>query len=408
MRWWVLSLLFCSTLLNYADRIVLAVLVPVIRDQLHFNETVYGYITAAFQAAYTLGALICGHLLDLYGTRIGMIFTVGIWSVAASLHASVGNPLQLGIWRGLLGLAEAGNFPAANKAAAEWFPPQERAFAIGVFTAGINVAAIIGPPVFIAIQEAFGWRACFLITGAAGFLWLVAWLWFYRSPGKADSPVIGSISLRDTLSCREAWGFSVAKFLTDPVWWFYLYWMPLYFHDVRKFDMRELAWALPVIYLLSDVGAVSGGWFSGFMLRRGWSLSAARKRTMLICAFLMPMAALGVLTKSSVATVLLFSLATFAHQAWMTNLFTTVSDVFPSEAVGRVLGLGGCCGGFGGVLFSALIPGFMIGRIGYAPLFISMSSLYAVAMFVVHILMRDLRTVNFSGSRAAFEDRNPE
>jgi ACS family hexuronate transporter-like MFS transporter len=401
-RWWVLSLLFLSTVINYLDRMVLSVLIPVIRDQFHFDESVYGNITAAFQMAYTVGALICGYLLDTLGTKIGMALTVGVWSVATMLHASAGSPLQIGIWRGLLGLAESGNFPAATKAAAEWFRPQERALAVGIFNAGTNIAAVIGPPVFIAIQLAFGWRPCFLVLGAMGFVWLAAWLCFYHSPAPGATAVpAGRISLRATLAYRQAWGFAVAKFLTDPVWWFFLFWLPLYFHDVRHFDMRQLAWALPVVYLISDVGAVSGGWFSGHLIRRGWPRGKARKTVMLICALIMPVAALGVLVRDSTIAVLLFSLATFSHQAWMTNLFTTPSDVFPKEAVGSVLGLGGSLGGLGGALFSSLIPGHVIGRIGYTPLFLAMSCLYMVAMILFHILMRDLKPVSFDLAASA-------
>ncbi len=396
MRWWILSLLFCSTFINYMDRMVLSVMIPVIREEFHISEAVYGNITAAFQMCYTIGALLCGYLLDTYGTKIGMFISVGVWSVAAALHASVVSPLQLGLWRGVLGLAEAGNFPAATKAAAEWFPPHERGFAVGVFNAGINIAAVIGPPVFIAIQLAFGWRVCFLVTGAVGFVWLGIWALVYRAPAALQAAeTSASVSIRDTLAYREAWGFGIAKFLTDPVWWFYLFWLPLYFHDVRKFDMKHLAWALPFIYLVSDFGAVAGGWVSGYLMRLGWPLGRARKTTMLVCALVMPVAALGVLVDDSTKAIVLFSLATCAHQAWMTNLFTAASDVFPKQAVGRVLGLGGCLGGFGGVLFSALIPGYVIGLVGYRPLFLVMSCLYMIAMLMVHILMRDLRPVRF-------------
>jgi ACS family hexuronate transporter-like MFS transporter len=396
MRWWILSLLFFSTFINYMDRMVLAVLIPAIREQFHISEAIYGNITAAFQLCYTVGALLCGYLLDTYGTKIGMFISVGVWSVAAMLHATVVSPLQLGLWRGLLGLGEAGNFPAATKAAAEWFPPHERAFAVGVFNAGINIAAVIGPPMFIAIQLTYGWRACFLVTGAIGFVWLTLWSLVYRAPGKigAAEPSV-NLSLRTTLAYPQTWGFAIGKFLTDPVWWFYLFWLPLYFHDVRKFDMKHLAWALPFIYLVADFGAVAGGWISGLLMRRGWPRGRARKTVMLVCALLMPVSALGVLAKDSSTAVLLFSLATCCHQAWMTNLFTSASDVFPKEAVGRVLGLGGCTGGFGGVLISALVPGYLIGLIGYTPLFLAMSCLYMIAIFVVHILMGDLSPVRF-------------
>lgn len=392
MRWWVLSLLFVSTTLNYMDRIVLAVLLPVIRDEMHFGPETYGHITAAFSLAYTVCAVIGGKLLDRYGTRLAFGVAAGLWSLAAALHATVVTPLQFAIWRALLGAGESVNLPACTKAASEWFAPKERAFAVGVFMSGLNVAAIAGPPLFIAMQAAFGWRVCFAVTGLVGFLWVAVWLPSYRLPEKITlTERAGSAALAEVLRRPQTWGYSIAKFLTDPVWWFYLFWLPLYFHDVRKFDMKELAWALPFIYFMSGVGAAAGGWISGYLMRRGWTTGKARKTTMLFCALAMPVAALGVVVKGPVSAVLLFSLATAAHQAWMTNLFTTTSDVFPPHAVGSVNGVGGSLGSFGGVFISSLIPGYVIGHVGYTPLFLTMSCLYLVAMLAVHLLMGDLR-----------------
>jgi ACS family hexuronate transporter-like MFS transporter len=399
MRWWVVSLLFASTTLNYMDRTVLAVLLPVIRDQMQFGPEAYGQITAAFSLAYTVSAVIGGKLLDRYGTRLAFGVAAGIWSLAAALHATVVTPMQFGIWRAMLGAGESVNLPACTKAASEWFPPKERAFAVGVFMAGLNVAAIAGPPLFIAMQAAFGWRACFAITGLIGFVWVAAWFLTYRRPqGAPLTERVKRATLADVLRCRQTWGYSIGKFLTDPVWWFYLFWLPLYFHDVRKFEMKELAWALPFIYFMSGVGAAVGGWFSGFLMRRGWTTGNARKTSMLFCALAMPVAALGVLVKDAMAAVLLFSLATAAHQAWMTNLFTATSDVFPQDAVGSVNGVGGSLGSFGGVFISSLIPGYVIGRIGYTPLFLMMSCLYLVAMLAVHVLMGDLRPITLRRS----------
>jgi ACS family hexuronate transporter-like MFS transporter len=399
MRWWILSLLFASTTLNYMDRTVLAVLLPVIRDQMHFGPETYGQITAAFSLAYTISAVIGGKLLDRYGTRLAFGVAAGIWSLAAAMHATVVNPLHFGVWRALLGAGESVNLPACTKAAAEWFPPKERAFAVGIFMAGLNLAAIGGPPLFIGMQAAFGWRMCFAITGLIGFVWVAAWFLTYRVPrGTAVREPANRFSLGEVLRYPQTWGYSIGKLLTDPVWWFYLFWLPLYFHDVRKFDMKGLAWALPFIYFMSGVGAAAGGWFSGFLMRRGWTTGSARKTTMLLCALAMPVAALGVWVKEAIYAVLLFSLATAAHQAWMTNLFTTTSDVFPQEAVGSVNGVGGSFGSFGGIFISSLIPGYVIGHVGYAPLFVTMSCLYLVAMLAVHILMGDLRPITLRRS----------
>jgi ACS family hexuronate transporter-like MFS transporter len=404
MKWWILSLLFASTTLNYMDRTILGVLLPVIRDNIHISANAYGNITAAFSAAYTISAVIGGKLLDRYGTKITFSIAAAIWSLAAALHATVISPLQFGIWRGLLGVGESVNLPACTKAASEWFEPKDRAFAVGIYMAGLNVAAVGGPPLFVWLQLTYGWRACFAITGLVGFLWVLAWTISYRLPaGEAPVPKEKRFPLAKVIRCKQTWGYSIAKFLTDPVWWFYLFWLPLYFHDVRKFNMKDLAWALPFIYFMSGIGAAAGGWFSGFLMRSGWTTSRARKTTMLICALAMPVAAMGVFVKDTVGAVLLFSLATAAHQAWMTNLFTSTSDVFPQEAVGTVNGVGGSLGSFGGIFISSLIPGYVIGLGpgGYAWLFLTMSSLYLIAMLIVHLLMGDFKTVTLESMEAA-------
>jgi ACS family hexuronate transporter-like MFS transporter len=390
-RWTILALLLASTTLNYLDRAILGVLLPVIREEIPIDSATYGSIQAAFQLAYTAGALACGAFLDRYGTRIGMAATVGVWSAAAFLHGLVTAPAQFALWRGVLGLAEAGNFPAATKVAAEWFPVRERGLAVGVFNAGTTVASIAGPPALIALQGSVGWRACFYLVGALGFLWLLFW-WRARtvSPLAIATGRGAEGTLRETLSHRAAWGYAIAKLLTDPAWWFLLFWLPLYFKDVRGLDLDAMAWALSVVYLTAGLGAVIGGWLPGRLMRGGMSRGRARKGTMAAAAALMPAAGVGVLVESAAASVGLLSLATFAHQAWATNLFTTSTDVFPTQAVGRVTGLGGAAGGLGGVLFSALIPGFLVGRVGFEPLFLSMAAFYAVAWWVVHRLMGDL------------------
>lgn len=393
MRWWILSLVFCATTINYLDRIVFSVLATEIRKELHFDDKIYGYLTASFQLAYTVGFLFMGKLIDRWGTRMGYAVATAWWSIAAALHAFAGTSLWLGIWRAMLGLGESGNFPSAIKAVAEWFTPKDRAFATGIFNAGTNVASMIGPPLFLWMNFALGWRACFLITSSLGFIWLVFWLTSYRTPPAVPGEDKMSVGWAKALTYPETWGFAIAKFFTDPVWWFYLFWLPLYFPDVRKFELKEVAWALPFIYLMADVGSVAGGWFSGVLMRRGWTHDRARKVAMLVCAMVAPVAATGVLVENNILAVVLFSFATAAHQGWSANLFTTVSDVFPKPAVASVIGIGGCLGGLGGVVFSALIPGYLVGWLGYAPLFLVMSTFYLIALLLVHRLMGRMRPI---------------
>jgi len=393
-RWFVLSLLFFATTINYLDRIVLAVLIPEIRKELGLNDLHYGYITAAFQLAYTAGFLFMGKFIDRVGTKIGYLVSILWWSAAAALHATAGSGVAMGFWRFLLGLGEAGNFPSAIKAVAEWFPKMDRAFATGIFNAGTNVAATIGPPVIVWMATVHGWRAAFLITAGLGLFWVPVWWLFYRRPQQqnheqAAPAVPWSVALRH----RPTWGFALGKFLTDPVWWFYLTWLPPYLYDVRRFNLKEIGWALPVIYLAADFGSVGGGWMSGYLMRRGWPAGKARKAAMALAAACMPAAATAVLVESPILAIALVGLATSAHQGWSANLFTTTSDVFPANTVGSVVGIGGCAGGLGGFFFSALVPGYVITYFGYTPVFLLMGALHPVAWVAVHLLMGNIERI---------------
>lgn len=407
MRWWVLALLTLATIINYLDRIVFAALSPIIRNELHFNNEQYGYITGAFPIAYTAGFLVMGKFIDRYGTRIGYAVSIAWWSLAAGLHALASSSGVLAFWRGMLGLGEAGNFPAAIKSVAEWFPPKDRAFATGIFNAGTNVASMIGPPLFYWMQGVYGWRACFLITAGLGFLWLILWVATYRVPATSLAAVERDpkIGWAKALTYRETWAFAAAKFFSDPVWWFYLYWLPPYFYDVRKMDLQSIGWALPVIYLTADIGSVAGGWLSGWMMRMGWPAGKARKTSMLIFASLMPVAAMSVLANNPVVAIALISLATSAHQGWSANLYTTVSDVFPQNAVASVTGIGGCVGGLGGVLFSAVIPGIVVQNFGYTPVFITMGFFHLIGWMVANKLMGTMQQIEGSGPELAAPDR---
>ena len=410
VRWFVLFLLFLVTTNNYLDRIVFSVLIPVIRQDLHLNDLEYGFVNAAFNATYTIGFLAMGWFIDRYGTRIGYAVSLVWWSVAACLHALARIPLELGAFRALLGFGEAGNFPSAIKAVAEWFPKKDRAFATGLFNAGTNMAAMVGPPLFVWMALRLDWRDCFLVTGGTGFVLFAIWSWFYRQPhahkmaNDAERAYITSDSEQEdkepnvgwlqALGVKQTWGFALAKFLTDPVWWFYLYWLPPYFYDVRKFDMQSIGWALPVIYLMADFGSVAGGWLSGFLIRRGWPNGKARKTVMALCASVMPIAALSVLAPDATLAILLISLAVSAHQGWSANLFTTTSDVFPRRAVASVTGIGGCLGGLGGVIFSTLLPGFLVTYFGYTPVFLIMGLFHLSALLIVHVLMGKMEVVS--------------
>ncbi|HBY63729.1 MAG TPA: MFS transporter [Solibacterales bacterium] len=407
VRWWMLTLLFFATTINYLDRIVFSVLNSVISREMHIDDKMYGYINASFQATYTIGFLAMGKFIDKFGTRIGYAVSITWWSIAAGLHALAQTPMQLGLWRGLLGFGESGNFPAAIKSVAEWFPKKDRAFATGIFNAGTNVASMIGPPVFVWMTLHVGWRSCFLITASTGFVWLVFWLLSYQHPSRhkgvnqqelayihsGEEPAKSDVKVGwgEALTYRQTWGFALAKFFSDPVWWFYLIWLPRYLFDVRKFKLEEIGWALPVVYLMADFGSVGGGWISGYFIRRGMPNGRARKIAMALCVACMPVAALAVLAESPVLAIALVCFATAGHQGWSANLYTTTSDVFPKPAVASVTGIGGFLGGLGGILFSAVLPGHIVSNFGYTPIFLIMGTFHLIAYFCVLRLIGDMK-----------------
>jgi ACS family hexuronate transporter-like MFS transporter len=397
MRWYILSLLFVASTINYLDRAILAVLLPEIRSQIDLSAGTYGVITFWFQISYALGSLIGGRLLDKYGTRIGFGVAAVLWSLAATLNAFAANAVQFGMLRAMLGLGESANFPACNKAAAELFPPSLRATVMGVVHFGANLANIIGPPLFIWIALSMSWQTCFAIVGGIGFLWVPAWLLAYRLPLQQNDQrqEIARLSMKQVMRYRQAWGYAWAKFLTDPVWWFYLFWIPIYLNDVRHFTASERATALTVIYTISSAGALLGGAASSYLIKSGWNVGKARKTVMLLCACIMPAAAMGVFAERAAVTVVFFGISLAAHAAWMTNVFTTTADVFPKQAVGVANGFGNCVGGLGGALLSGLIPGYVIPLVGYIPVLLIMSCFYLAAWLLVHKLMGNLEPIQF-------------
>ncbi len=413
----MLVLVFFATTINYLDRIVFSVLNSVISAEMHIDDQAYGNINAAFQAAYTVGFLIAGKFIDRFGTKVGYAVSIAWWSVAAALHALAASPFQLGVWRAMLGLGEAGNFPAAIKSVAEWFPKKDRALATGIFNSGTTIASVIGPPVFVWMTLHLGWRSCFIITAATGAVWLVWWWISYGLPqrhkGVSDAEreyILSdvesqrkepSVSWSAALRHRETWGFGLAKFLTDPVWWFYLIWLPRYLANERHFNLQEIGWALPVVYIMAGIGSVGGGWISGFLIRKGMPNGKARLAAMALCVACMPIAATAVLAESPVLAIALVCLATAGHQGWSANLYTTTSDVFPKNAVASVTGIGGCLGGVGGTIFSAWLPGYIVGHFGYSPMFFIMGTFHVIALIAVRLLIGDMKPIQVRESIAS-------
>jgi len=399
-RWRICALLFAATTLNYVDRQVLGVLAPDLTQRFGWSEIDYSNIVTAFQAAYAIGLVSAGALIDRLGTRIGYALAICVWSVAAMSHALAGSVLGFAAARFLLGLGEAGNFPAAIKTVAEWFPRRERAFATGLFNSGSNVGAILAPLAVPVVAVTWGWQVAFLFTGVLSAIWLVTWLAVYRPPEQHAKLSSGELALirsdpdepavrlpwTQLLRHRQAWAFVAAKFFTDPIWWFFLFWLPKFLNQEYGLTLTALGPPLIAIYLLADVGSIGGGWIAGRFIKRGWSVNKARKGAMLICALaVVPIVFASTATNLWVA-VALIGLATAGHQGWSANVFTLTSDMFPRYAVASVVGLGGLAGAVGGMLISTFV-GFLLQATGsYVPVFIMAGSAYVLALAVVHWL----------------------
>ncbi|HEX6373420.1 MAG TPA: MFS transporter [Longimicrobium sp.] len=414
-RWTICALLFAATTINYIDRQVLGILAPTLQGEIGWSESDYGDIVSWFSFAYALGFLGMGRLMDRIGVRRGFSFAIVAWSVAAMGHAFARTVGGFSIARGALGLGESGNFPGAIKATAEWFPKKERAFATGIFNAGSNVGAIVGPLSVPFIAAAWGWRWAFIITGALGFVWLAFWLAMYRSPehhprvSPAELAYIRSDPVEPTTSVpwlsllrhRQTWAFFIGKFLTDPIWWFYLYWLPKFLDAQFGVKLIGLAAPLIAIYLVADVGSVGGGWVSSALIKRGWSVNRGRKTAMLIAALLIVPTMLAPHATSLWVAVAIVSVAAAAHQWWSANLFTTASDMFPRRAVASVVGIGGFAGAMGGVLFQRAT-----GRIleatnnNYSIIFMVCGLAYVTALLVMHLMVPRLEPARLAGDPA--------
>ena len=401
-RWVICALLFFATTINYIDRQVLGILAPDLQREIGWSELDYGRIVIAFQVSYAVMMLVWGGILDRIGTKMGLAIAVAWWSLAGMGTAFARTAIGFGFARFLLGVGEAANFPASIKTVAEWFPKSERAFATGIFNSGTNIGAIVAPIAVPLLAAAWGWRAAFILTGAIGFVWLLAWWAFYHSvqshphlqPAErafikdgAEETVTSKVKLAEVLGHRQLWAFALGKMLTDPVWWFYLFWLPKFLASEHGIRGTALIPYLTTVYIIADVGSIFGGYLSSALIKRGWTVNAARKTAMGIFASLIPLVIIASQTRSAWTAVLLIGLATACHQGWSANIFTLASDMFPRRAVGTVVGFGGFAGGVGGILI-AEFAGRVLNRDPsyYLPMFIVGGTIYLVALAVVHLL----------------------
>jgi MFS transporter, ACS family, hexuronate transporter len=399
-RWVICALLFFATTVNYVDRSVLGVLAPTLRAEIGWTDQHYGFISAAFTLAYAIGFIFAGWLIDKIGTRIGYTLYLAVWSVAAAAHGLARSAFDFGLARFCLGIGESGNFPAALKTVAEWFPKKERALATGIFNAGTNVGAVVAPAVVPWIALRWGWQAAFVLTGVIGLVWILFWWPVYRRPSEhsklsqlelayiesdpPDPPT--KIAWSRLLPHPQTWAYSLGKFMIDAIWWFYLFWFPLFLNDRFGVDLKGIGLPLITVYLLADVGSVFGGWLSSSLISKGRTVNFARKSAMLICAICILPVTMAPIVDGKWLAVWLVGIAAAAHQGFSANLFTTVSDMFPRKAVASVVGIGGFAGGMGGFLMN-LGAGWLKQNTGsYLVMFLIAGFAYLIALLTFHLL----------------------
>lgn len=421
-RWIIVTLLFFATTINYLDRQIIGLLKPVLELEFEWTETDFARIVMAFTAAYAIGLLFFGWLIDKIGTRKGYSFTVVFWSVAGMLHAVARSAFGFGVARVGLGLGEAGNYPAAAKTVAEWFPKKERALATGIFNAGTSVGVVIALILVPPILANYGWHEVFWFTGALGFVWLIFWLWLYQVPSKQKKLTAeefeyitsgqeeteteedkNPVKWSKLFSYPQTWAYITGKGLIDPIYWFFLFWLPSYFASTFALDLKKFSVELMIIYTATTVGSIGGGYLSSYLIKKGWETIKARKTVLLIFAIL-ELSVIFIQFAGNVwVAVGLISFAVALHQAWATNVFTLPSDMFPKQAVSSVVGIGGMAGAFGGILFPMLIGGLLdkykaLGNIeaGYNILFTICGFTYLVAWLIIHLLTKKAGKVSLA------------
>ena len=406
-RWVIVTLLFLAMVINYVDRQTIGFLKPSLSKEFGWSEGDYANLVFYFQLSYAVAYLVWGKIMDKIGARWGFGIAFLIWQVAHIAHAGARGLTGFIVARMALGVGEAGGFPGGIKAVTEWFPKKERAFATGIFNAGTNIGAIVTPLVVPAIVLTWGWQMAFIVTGVAGLIWLPIWLLIYRRPRETKNlsaaelahieqdpaDPVEKIAWTKLLTKRETWAYALGKFLIDPIWWMFLFWLPDFLGKRYGLDLKTFGPPIIAIYLLSDVGSVGGGWLSSRLMKGGASINKARKLTMLVCALLAVPVMFASYAGSVWLAVLIIGVATAAHQGFSANLYTLPSDVFPRGAVGSVVGIGGMLGAFGGMLFSKYIGGVLESIGTYTPIFIVAGSAYLIALLVVHLLTPKMEPV---------------
>jgi ACS family hexuronate transporter-like MFS transporter len=408
-RWRIVVLLFFATTINYIDRQVIGILKPFIAEDLNWSEDDYGYIVSAFQIAYAIGLVITGRYLDKAGTRLGYLWAVIVWSIAGIAHAAALGVYSFALARAALGIGESANFPAAVKTVAEWFPKKERAFATGLFNSGATIGAIIAPVIVSAITLAFGWRWAFIVTGALGFLWIGFWLAFYHSPSEHpkltseefkyinqdDDSTVANQNMRwsELLKYKQTYAICATRFISDWIWWFFLFWIPDFLNKTQNINLKEMVLPLIVIYAVSSIGGISGGWISSQFIKSGKGIDFARKTTILFCALLVLPVVLVSYVSNLWIVVFLIAIAAAGHQGWASNIFSIVSDIFPKKAVGSMTGLSGFVGAIGGA-FSATFVGLILeATTSYFLIFTIASVMYLINWLIIKLFIPEIKPI---------------
>lgn len=438
LRWYIVGLVFLATLINYIDRLTVSVLAPIITRELNLSNTEFAGVATWFLLAYTISQTLSGKLYDRIGTRLGFVVSITIWSLAAMAHAFARGVGSLSAFRFVLGLGEAGNWPGAAKAVAEWFPIRQRAFGMAIFNSGAAIGSVVAPPLIVWLQLRYGWQTTFLVTGSLGFIWLALWLVFYRTPDKhpwitpeeralimegqrepgadrvskivaehesaptvedmATAAAPGDLAAERTpgwfelLRHKEVWGIVLARFFTDPIWWLYITWLPLYLYSARGFSLKEIGLFAWVPYVAADAGSLFGGWMSGHLIARGWTVNRARKAVILFAALLMPAGILAAFAENPFVALALIALVLFGFQVWINNVQTLPSDFFSTKAVASVAGLGGTGAGIGAMIFT-LTTGWVVDNFSYVPILVAAGLLAPIGTIVLFVLAGPIRRV---------------
>lgn len=436
LRWWIVSLIFLATLINYIDRLTISVLASEITRDLHLSNTEFGGIVTWFLLAYTISQSLSGKLYDRIGTRLGFTFSIIVWSLAAMAHAFARGLGSLSLFRFILGLGEAGNWPGAAKTIAEWFPIKQRAFAMAIFNSGAAIGSIVAPPLIVWLAQTYDWQTTFLVTGSLGFLWLVLWLLFYQTPDRhrwitpeeltlirsgqvaaedvqpaaeqesvptiediapsvipgAAAPTEGAPRWRELLRYKQVWAIVAARFLTDPIWWLYITWLPKYLTDARGFSLTKIGLFAWVPFVAADAGSLTGGWMSGYLIGRGWSVDRARKAVILFAAFLMPAGIVAAFVNNPMVALALIGVVLFGFQVWINNVQTLPSDFFSDRAVASVAGLGGTGAGIGSMIF-IFTTGWVVDHFSYVPILVAAGILAPLGTITLFMLSGPIRRV---------------